>query len=111
MTRTTTNSVAIGDGTHTTMAMSNNNKMYIGAATCANTTSGCLSIVDVATAQAAPPGPPRGPVTSMQSIPSRNIMYVIEGSLLNIYDTTTGQLQSTQIAFRGALYGVVQVDP
>jgi len=31
--------------------------------------------------------------------------------VLFIYDTTTGQLQSTQIAFRGALYGVVQVDP
>jgi len=31
--------------------------------------------------------------------------------VLNIYNTDTGQLQSTQIAFRGALYGVLQVDP
>jgi hypothetical protein len=38
-------------------------------------------------------------------------MYVIEGSVLHIYDTTTGQLQATQLSFRGALYGVVQVDP
>ncbi len=111
MTRTTTNSVAIGDGTHTTMALSTNNQLYIGAATCANLTTGCLSMVDTGTNQAAPPGPPRGAVTSMQAIPKRNVMYVIEGGLLNIYDTTTGQMQATQIGFRGALYGVVQVDP
>jgi hypothetical protein len=111
MTRTTTNSVAIGDGTHTTMALSNNAKAYIGAATCINATNGCLSIVDLGTTQAAPPGPPRGPVTGMQSIPNRNSMYVVEGSVLNIYDTTTGQLQPTQLTFRGALYGVIQVDP
>ncbi len=110
MTRTTTNSVIIGDGTHTKMAVSNNNMLYIGASTCINVTNGCLSIVDLGTNQAAPPGPPRGPVTGMQSIPNRNTMYVIEGSVLDIYDTTTGQLQSSQLAFRGALSDVVQVD-
>ena len=56
MTRTTTNSIAIGDGTHTTMALSNNNKLYIGAATCINTTNGCLSIVDLGTTKAASAG-------------------------------------------------------
>ena len=111
MKRTTTNPVAIGDGTHTTMALSNNNKLYIGAATCINATSGCLSIVDLGTTQAAAPGPPLGPVTGMQSIPNRNTMYVIQGGALNIYDTTTGQLQATQLSFRGALYGVIQIDP
>ncbi len=111
MTRTTANSIAIGDGTHTTMALSNNNKLYIGAVTCINTTNGCLSIIDVGTTKADPLGPPYGPVTAMQSIPNRNTMYVVEGSVLRIYDTTTGQLQPTQLSFRGALYGVVQVDP
>lgn len=110
MTRTTANPVIIGDGTKTTMAISNNNKLYIGAATCANTINGCLSIVDLGTNTADPLGPPRGAVTGMQSIPNRNTMYVIEGSVLNIYDTTSGQLQPTQITFRGALYAVVQVD-
>ncbi|HEY4899425.1 MAG TPA: hypothetical protein VIH91_01270 [Terriglobales bacterium] len=110
MTRTTTNSIAIGDGTHTTMALSNNNKMYIGAVTCVNVTNGCLSIVDLGNNQAAPPLPPRGAVTGMQSIPNRNTMYVIEGTVLDIYDTSTGQLQTTQVPFRGALYGVIQVD-
>jgi hypothetical protein len=111
MTRKTTNSVAIGDGTHTTMAMSTNGKMYIGSVNCVNITNGCLSIVDLATTAAAPMGPPRGPVTSLQAIPKRNTMYAIEGSLLNIYDTSSGQLQPTQISFRGALYAVLQVDP
>ncbi len=111
MTRTTTNSVAIGDGTHTTMAVSSNNKLYIGAVTCANVTSGCLSIVDLGTMAAAPPTSPLGAVTGMQAIPNRNTMYVVEGGVLYIYDTSTGQLQSTQISFRGALYDVVQVDP
>ena len=47
MTRITTNSVAIGDGFHTTMALAPNNKLYIGANSCSNTTTGCLSVVDV----------------------------------------------------------------
>jgi len=111
MTRVTPNSVAIGDGTHTTMAVSNNNKLYIGAITCANTINGCLSIVDLGSNKADPMPPPRGAVTGMQSIPNRNTMYVVEGTVLNIYDTTSGQLQPTQITFRGALYGVIQVDP
>ena len=111
MTRVTPNSVAIGDGTHTTMAISNNNKLYIGAITCANTTNGCLSIVDLGTNKADPMPPPRGAVTGLQPIPNRNTMYVVEGTVLNIYDTSSGQLQPTQITFRGALYGVIQVDP
>jgi len=111
MTRSTTNPVVIGDGTHTIMSISNNNKMYIGAVTCANTSVGCLSIVDLGTMTPAPLGSPRGGVTGLQSIPKRNTMYTIQGGVLYIYDTTTGQLQSTQISFRGALYAIVQVDP
>jgi hypothetical protein len=111
MTRTTPNPVAIGDGSHTTMAISNNNKMYIGAVTCANVTSGCLSIVDLGTTKTNPTTGPLGGVTGVQSIPNRNVMYVVEGGVLYMYDTTTGMLQSTQLAFRGALYGVLQVDP
>src|SRR5208283_3666581 len=110
MTRTTTNPVVIGDGTHTTMAVSNNNKMYIGAVTCANITVGCLSIVDLGTMATGPATSPLGPVTGLQSIPSRNTMYTVQGGYLYIYDTSTGLLQSTQIRFIGALYGVLQID-
>jgi len=111
MTRTTPNPIAIGDGSHTTMAISNNNKMYIGAQSCANTSVGCLSIVDLGTMKADGVGQPLGAVTGLQSIPKRNTMYTVQGGVLYIYDTTTGQLQSTQISFRGALYGVLQIDP
>jgi hypothetical protein len=110
MTRNTTNSVAIGDGFHTTMALASNNKLYIGASSCSNTTTGCLSVVDVGSNTAAAPLPPRGAITSLLAIKNRNVMYTIEGGFLHIYDTTNDQLQGTQINFTGALYGIVQVD-
>ena len=89
MTRTTTNSVAIGDGTHASMALATNNKLYIGASTCANQTPGCLSVVDVSANTADAPLPPRGNVTGMLAIAGRNTVYVIEGGYLVIYDTST----------------------
>jgi len=108
MTRTTTNSVLINDGQQWIMAL-NNNMLYIGAKTCSNSIVGCLSIVNVSTNTAVTPGPPLGPVTGLQSIPNRNVMYVIQGGILNIYDTTTNA-QLPTIGFRGALYAVAQVD-
>ena len=110
MTRTTTNPVAIGDGNHTSMSISNNNKLYIGALSCMNATVGCLSIVDLGKMTLDTISQPLGSVTGLQSIPNRNTMYTVQGGVLYIYDTTTGQLQSTQIAFRGALYSVLQID-
>jgi hypothetical protein len=110
MTRVTTNSVAIGDGYHSTMALSTNNKLYIGASTCMNVTTGCLSVVNVANNTADPPLPPRGDVTGMLAVSGRNVVYVIEGGYQVIYDTTTGMPQQTQVIFHGALYGIVQVD-
>lgn len=111
MTRITATSVPIGDGFHTTMALAPNNKLYIGANTCNNTVTGCLSVVDVSSNTAAPPLPPRGAITSLLAVPNRNVMYTVEGGLLHIYDTTSNTLQPTQIIFSGALYSVVQVDP
>jgi hypothetical protein len=110
MSRLTANSVAIGDGYHSTMALSANNKLYIGASTCMNITTGCLSVVDVANNTADAPLPPKGNVTGMLAIAGRNTVYVIEGGYLVIYDTTTDTPQKTQVVFTGALYGVVQVD-
>jgi hypothetical protein len=109
MTRLTANSVAIGDGFHTTMAL-NNNKLYIGANSCTNTTSGCLSVVNVSDNTADPPFPPNGAVTSLLSIANRNVMYVIQGGFVNIYDTSDDKLQATQLSFTGALFAIVQVD-
>jgi DNA-binding beta-propeller fold protein YncE len=110
MTRLTANSVAIGDGFHTTMALANNSKLYIGANTCNNTTTGCLSVVDVTNNTADPPLPPRGAVTSLLAPAGRNVMYAVEGGFLHIYNTTTDTLQGTQLTFTGALFDIVQVD-
>jgi hypothetical protein len=106
----TANSVAIGDGYHSRMALAANNKLYIGAKTCQNLTTGCLSVVNVANNTADPPLPPHGPVTGLLAIANRNTVYVIEGGILSIYDTTDNTLQKTQVSFTGALYDVVQVD-
>lgn len=110
MTRLTANSVAISDGYHSTMALSTNNKLYIGASTCSNITTGCLSVVDLSNNTADPPLPPKGNVTAMLAISGRNTIYVIEGGYQVIYDTTTDKPQTTQVIFRGGLYGIVQVD-
>jgi len=110
MTRNTANSVAITDGLHTTMALSSNNKLYIGAVTCSNTTAGCLSVVDVSNNTADPALPPKGAVTGMLAISGRNVVYVIEGGYQIIYDTTNDTPQQTQVIFHGALSDIVQVD-
>jgi len=110
MTRVTANSVAIGDGYHSTMALSANNKLYIGAKTCLNQTTGCLSVVNVANNTADAPLPPQGAVTGLLAIANRNTVYVIEGGYQVIYDTTTDAPQKTQVSFSGALYDIVQVD-
>jgi hypothetical protein len=110
MMRNTANSVAITDGLHTTMALSTNNKLYIGAVTCSNTTAGCLSVVNVSNNTADPPLPPKGAVTAMIAIANRNVVYVIEGGYQIIYDTTTDMPQQTQVIFSGALSDIVQVD-
>ena len=88
MTRLTANSVPISDGFHTTMALAQNNKLYIGASTCSNTTAGCLSVVNVSSNTADPPLPPRGNITSLLAISGRNVVYAIEGGYLHIYDTS-----------------------
>ena len=109
MARTTANSIVINDGQQWKMAL-NNNKVYIGAVTCSNISTGCLSIVNLATQTVDPPLPPLGAVTGLLSVPNRDTMYTIQGGVLYIYDTTTDQLQKTQLAFRGALYDVLQID-
>lgn len=111
MTRSTATSIPISDGYHSVMAVSTNNKLYVGAITCSNITTGCLSVVDLNTNQADPPLPPNGPITGMLAIPKRNTMYVIQNGYLAIYNTTTNTLQSVQISFTGAVNDVVQIDP
>jgi hypothetical protein len=111
MTRITASSIGIGDGFHTTMALATNNKLYIGANSCSNTSTGCLSVVDVTSNTYDTPLPPRGAITSLLAIKNRNVVYAIEGGLLHIYNTADDSLITPNFTFVGALYGIVQVDP
>ncbi|MGZ4836377.1 MAG: YncE family protein [Terriglobales bacterium] len=102
--------VAISDGLHQLMALGSNGKLFIGSRTCNNSTQGCLSIYDTAggTAVISPAG--GGDVTGIEPISGRNVVYVIEGGELRIYDTTTGQQQATQIDIVGKAVDVKMAD-
>ncbi len=110
-----TSSVPISDGVHTSMALSSNNKVYVGARTCTtrdatNTAvSGCLSFFNIS-GTTATLSAPLGDVTSIQPIKGRNVVYVIEGGELQIYDTTADTLQPTQIDIVGTAVDVKQID-
>jgi hypothetical protein len=79
--------VAIGDGYHNVMVAASNNRIFIGARTCNNVTSGCLSIFNTSGGTAVI-DTPKGDVTAALPITGRNIVYVAEGGELRIYDTT-----------------------
>jgi len=79
--------IPISDGYHTVMSLATNNRLFIGARTCNNVTTGCLSIVNISAGTAVVDGP-KGDVTGIQAITNRNVVYVAEGGEFRIYDTT-----------------------
>jgi hypothetical protein len=84
----------IADGYHTQMQMGANGQLFIGSRACSNV---CLSIFDTTkSAVAAPKNSPAGDVTGIAPIPKRNVVYVCQGALLRVYDTTTDQLANIQ---------------
>jgi hypothetical protein len=117
----TSSGIVITDGYHTHLALGANGQLFIGAHTCTEIipplpppagaeVRGCLSIyntqsVAVGTIQ---PGtvlipPANGDVTGIQPFPTRgvtgrkpvasNVVYVIQGGSLAIYDATTDALE------------------
>jgi hypothetical protein len=90
----TKSAVTITDGFHNRVLFTNS-KLWIGSRTCTN--QNCLSIFDpsastVVTVPCATSGNtfcPNGDVTGMDAITGRNIVYVIEGGELVIYDSGT----------------------
>jgi hypothetical protein len=88
----------ISDGYHNLMALGSNNKLFIGSSTnCTNSgTSGCLTIFDTSAPNTLPViDQPKGFVTGMAPIANRNVVYVVEGGQLKIYDTTTSVESTT----------------
>ncbi len=102
--------VAISDGTQSLMALASNNKLFIGSRGCSSAVQGCLSIYDIGAGSAVISASGAGDVTGMEPITGRNVVYVIEGGELVIYDTTTSKPQTTQIDIVGKAFDVKMVD-
>ncbi|MGC2745691.1 MAG: hypothetical protein WA672_21185, partial [Candidatus Angelobacter sp.] len=89
--------IPITDGDHEKMSFANN-RVYIGALGCtvdpgtaANTVRGCLSIFNTGTSTAVFPTEAafrqNFDVTGFQPISGRNIIYIVQGAELDIFDT------------------------
>lgn len=109
----TVSAVAISDGFHQRIALASNNRLFIGARTCTNLAtlpnSGCLSIYNTSS-KTAKVDNANGDVTGIQPISGRNVVYVIEGGELRIYDTTTDAQQTKQIDVVGQAVDVKEID-
>jgi len=105
----TKSGIAISDGFHHTMALASNGKVFIGARTCTGITTGCLSIFNAAAGTAVVDAQ-KGEVTGIQPISNRNVVYVIEGGELRIYDTATSAEQAKQIDIVGKAFDVKSID-
>jgi len=115
--------VAITDGLHEKMALTNG-RLYVGASGCttepgsaANTVRGCLSIFNTNS-----PGvkfPQQSSfrqnfdVTGLLPISNRSVIYVIQGGELDIFDTNTDAVATgiTQLDVVGRAVDAVQIDP
>jgi hypothetical protein len=115
--------VAITDGLHGKMALANG-RLYIGASGCTvdpvpatNTVRGCLSIFNTGTPGVKFPQESsfrqNFDVTGFQPISGRNVIYIVQGGELDIFDTTTDALATgiTQLDVVGRAVDVVQIDP
>jgi DNA-binding beta-propeller fold protein YncE len=115
--------IPITDGDHEKMSFANN-RVYVGAARCtvepgsaANTVRGCLSIFNTSTSATTFPTESsfrqNFDVTGFQPISGRNIIYIVQGDELDIFDTSTDTLAPgvTQLDVVGTAFDVVQIDP
>ena len=102
--------INISNGYHHRMALASNNKLFIGSRGCTNVGSGCLTIFDTS-ANTAVVDKPNGDVTGIQPIAGRNVVYVVEGGELRIFDTTTNAPSTKSfIDIVGAATDVKEVD-
>ncbi len=123
------NPINITNGTHGVMAMTSNNRLYIGAAGCSvgpvsaqNTVQSCLSVFDTGSAPGAtnPVVPPVSSfrqnfdVTGLQPISApQQTIYVVQGGEMDIFDINTSLPSTTitQLDVNGKALDVVQIDP
>ena len=113
----TKSGIVITDGFHDRMAMGANGQLFVGANDCTEISvgsgnaeiRGCLSIYNTQTGAVVIP-PANGDVTGIQPISGRLVVYVVQGGELQIYDTTTDKLQTTQINLTGEAVDVKSID-
>jgi DNA-binding beta-propeller fold protein YncE len=100
--------VSISNGYHDRMELGSDNKLFVGAHGCS--TRGCLSIFDIS-AKTAVVDTPSGDVTGIAPIAGRNVVYVVEGGELRIFDTKTSAPSTTQfVDIVGQAVDVKEVD-
>jgi len=103
--------IIITDGYHNRIALGANGQLFIGARTCTEIIPpipppqgaeirGCLSIYNTLTTAvgSVPAGgvlipPANGDATGLQPISTRQVVYVVQGGSLNIYDDTIDALE------------------
>jgi hypothetical protein len=115
--------IPITDGRHQKMAFANS-RVYIASAGCttdpgtaANTVRGCLSIFNTSNSSVKFPEESsfrlNFDVTGLQPISGRNVIYVVQGGELDIFDTNTDALAAniTQLDIVGKAMDAVLIDP
>jgi hypothetical protein len=111
MTITNTTPIVITDGYHNRIALGANGQLFIGAHTCTEIippvpppagaeVRGCLSIyntLSTAVGSVAAGGvlipSENGDATGLEPIPTRHVVYIVQGGSLNIYDDTIDALE------------------
>jgi hypothetical protein len=117
--------IVISDGYHHKMVLHQgklfiaaNNPSFGGGSACLDEAAdhSCLTIFDPGTGDAVVPGARdqfgqlKGPVTGLQAIAGRDVVYAAEGGELRIYDTTTNAETEDQITFTGRIVDVLAID-
>ncbi|MCU1306620.1 MAG: hypothetical protein JWN45_1315 [Acidobacteriaceae bacterium] len=106
----------ISDGLHTTIGLGANNKLYIGARACTNSGGRCLWVYDISKSTASmitgnTNAPAFGDVQAITPIKNRSVVYIIQGGVIEVYDTTTDLPQTNPtILVSGKVVDVKEVD-
>jgi len=123
-TSTAGTAIHIADGRHNLMALTPNSRLYIGSTSCTlgavnaqNLRQGCLAIFDTVSQAVTPvllsATRPNGDVTALAPVAGRNVIYVVQGGKVDIFDITTNAVSTTATPPNppGTVFGVVQLSP
>jgi hypothetical protein len=116
--------ISVADGRHNLMSLTSNGRLYIGSTGCTlgtvtiqNQRQGCLTVFNTSTLVASPillPATrPSGDVTGLAPVAGRNVIYVVQGGAVDIFDITTNAVSTTATPpnIPGTVFGVVQLNP